>query len=172
MNTTTIDDRLAAIRVRIDRLRALERAGTSDERARIRRHLDAIEREERSVRAAILCAPGDAEERLGQLATRLDVAERSLLADVSGDWSSFSAAVAEELRSWDEYLERLQAGIAATAWRARERAEAAIGDVRSRRIEVDAHLAAGDATEAARQQVLAARDRLEQTADELSAKLG
>ena len=62
------------------------------------------------------------------------------------------------------------------AWKAREQAEAAIGDVRNRRIEVDERLAqarnaAGDAAEDARRRVTAARDEFEQKADELSAKL-
>jgi hypothetical protein len=172
MSTTTIDDQLAAIRGRINRLRALERAGTTTERARILRHLDVLDKEEEAVRAALRDAPDEVDEKLGQLRTRIDVAEHSLTADLSGDWASFAAAVEEELRSWDDYLERLQVSVAAKAWRAREQAESAIGDVRSRRIEVDARLAGADATEAARRRVTAARDRLEQTADELSAKLG
>jgi hypothetical protein len=173
MNTTTIDDRLAAMRVRIDRLRALERTVTGDQRKRTRRRIDALAQEEASVYAALRGdAAGEADERLGRLAARLDVAERSLATDDSRDWPSFSAAVEEELRSWDEYLERLQTTVAAKAWRAREQAEASIGDVRTRRIEVDARLVTGDATEAARKRVIAARDRLEQTADDLSAKLG
>ena len=60
-----------------------------------------------------------------------------------------------ELHSWDTYLERLQTSVAARAWKAREQAETAIGDVRSRRIAVDEHLAqvrdaAGDAWQDAR----------------------
>lgn len=171
MSTTTIDDQLAAVRGRIDRLRALERVGTSTERKRIRRHLDALELEEASVRAALRNAAEEADERLGQLSTRLTVAENSLAADVSGDWASFAAAVEAELRGWDDYLERLQANVAAKAFRAREQAETAIGDVRNRRIEVDARLSAGGATQQARKQVTEARDRLEQKADELSARL-
>ena len=86
-------------------------------------------------------APDEVEEKLGQLKTRLAVAEHSLAADVSDDWATFAAAVEAELRSWDTYLERLQTSVAAKAWKAREQAEAAIGDVRSRRIAVDERLA-------------------------------
>jgi septal ring factor EnvC (AmiA/AmiB activator) len=172
MTTTTIDDQLAAVRGRIQRLRALERAGATSERKRIRRHLDVLEQEGASVYAALRTAPEDADEKLHQLTARLNVAEHSVAADISGDWASFSAAVEEELRSWDDYLERLQTSVAEKAWRAREQAEAAIADVRSRRIEVDARLAAGTATDAARKRVTAARDRLEQTADELSSRIG
>lgn len=176
MSTTTIEEQLAEIRARIDRLRACEQAGVTAERARIRRHLDALYRQEASVRDAVRHAPDEVEEKLGQLRTRLGVAEHSLAADVSDDWASFAAAVEEELRGWDTYLERLQTSVAAKAWKAREQAEAAIGHVRSRRIEVDERLAqaraaAGDPSADARERVTAARDALEQKADELSAKI-
>jgi hypothetical protein len=176
MRTTTIGDRLAEVRGRIDRLRAREQAGATVGLARIRRHLDALHQEQAAVCAAVRQAPDEVEEKLGQLRTRLDVAEHSLAADASDDWTTFTAAVEAELRSWDTYLERLQTSVAAKAWKAREQAEAAIGDVRSRRIEVDERLAqardaAGDASEDARKRVTAARDALEQKADELSAQI-
>jgi hypothetical protein len=173
MSTTTIEEQLAVIRSRIHRLRVREDASAA-ERARIQRHVAVLHQGEAFVRDAIRNAPDEIEERLGQLRTRLDVAEHSVSADVSGDWATFAAAVEEELRSWDTYLERLQTSVAAKAWRAREQAEAAIGDVRGRRIEVNLRLAhardaSGDA--AARQRVTAARDKLEQKADELSATI-
>ena len=176
MSTTTIEDQLEEVRGRIDRLRALEQAGATAERARIRRHLDVLHQEEASVCAAVRHAPDEFEEKLGQLRTRLHVAEHSLTTDVSDDWATFAAAVEAELRRWDTYLERLQTSVAAKAWKAREQAEAAIGDVRSRRIEVSERLAqardaAGDAPEGARKRVTAARDALEQMADELSAQI-
>jgi hypothetical protein len=153
MSTATLEDQLAEIRRRIEQLHA------SGGVPRLRRHLDLVD---------------DVEQRIAQLKTRLDVAEHSLTADASDDWATFAAAVEAELRSWDTYLERLQTSVATNAWKAREQAEAAIGDVRSRRIEVDERLAqardaAGDASEDARTRVTAARDELEQKADELSA---
>jgi hypothetical protein len=176
MSTTTIDEQLAEIRGRIDRLRVREHAAAAAERVRIRRHLAVLHQGEESVCAAVRHAPDEVEEKLGQLRTRLDVAEHSLTADVSDDWATFAAAVEAELRSWDTYLERLQTSFAAKVWKAREQAEAAIGDVRSRRIEVDERLAqardaAGDASEDARKRVTAARDKLERKADELSARM-
>ena len=108
---------------------------------RIRRHLDALHQEETAVLAAARRAPDEVEEKLGQLKTRLAVAEHSLAADVSDDWATFAAAVEEELRSWDTYLERLQTSVAANAWKTREQAEAAIREVRTRRIAVDDRLA-------------------------------
>jgi DNA repair exonuclease SbcCD ATPase subunit len=151
----TIEEQLAEVRARIEQLHA------SGGVARLRRHLDLVD---------------DVEQKLAQLKTRLDVAERSLAADVSGDWVTFAAAVEAELESWDTYLERLQTTVATRAWHAREQAEEAIGDVRNRRIAVDERLAQSrDAADGAWQEqkarVSAARDELEQKADELSAKL-
>jgi hypothetical protein len=172
MSTTTIEDQLDEIHRRIDRLEALAQAGAP----RIRRHLDALHQEEAAVRAAVRQAPDEAEEKLGRLRTRLAVAEHSLAADLSDDWATFAAAVEAELRVWDAYLERLQTGVAAKAWKAREQAEAAIGDVRGRRIAVGERLAQvrdsdGAASQEARKHITAARDELEQKTAELSTKL-
>ena len=176
MTTTTIEDQLAEVRRRIARLQVLAQSGLVAERARIQRHLDALHQEEASVLAAVREHPDEVEEKLGQLRTRLDVAEHSLAADLSDDWTTFAAAVEDELRSWDTYLERLQASAVAKAGTAREQAEAAIGDVRSRRIAVYERLAqARDDVDGAwheqRNHVSAARDELEQKADELSARI-
>ena len=89
MSTTTIDDQLAEVRRRIVRLQALAQAGLVAERARIQRHLDALHQEEASVLAAVRGAPDEVEEKLGQLRTRLAVAENSLAADVSDEWTTF-----------------------------------------------------------------------------------
>jgi hypothetical protein len=176
MSTTTIEERLAEIRDRIDRLRARERDAAPAEKTRLGRHLDVLQHEEALAREAVRRAPEDVDERIAQLSTRLEVAEHSLAADASDDWAGFAAAVEAELRSWDIYLERLQTSVAANAWKAREQAESAIGAVRSRRIQVDEHLvearaAAAVDTTRARERVIAARDELEQKADELSAKV-
>jgi hypothetical protein len=171
--TTTIEDQLDEVRRRVDCMRACAQACGLP---RVRRHLDALEHEEASVRAAADQAPCEVEEKLGQLQTRVDIAEHSLTADLSGDWPSFVAAVEAELDSWDTYLERLQTSVAAKAWKARAQAEAAIAEVRTRRIAVDEHLAharecTGDAWQQQRKRVIAARDELEQQTDELSTKL-
>ena len=88
---------------------------------------------------------------------------------------TYFAAVEAELDSWDTYLERLQTNVAATAWNARTQAETAIAEVRTRRIAVEEHLAhardhTDDAWQEQRKRVTAARDELEQNADELSTK--
>ena len=173
MSTTTIDDQLAEIRHRIDRLQARARTDVP----RIWRHLDALGQAEVAVRAALRQdASDELDEKLGQLKTRLDIAERSLEADASDDWITFAAAVEAELRSWDTYLERLQTSVAAKAWKTREQAEEAIGEVRSRRIAVGERLAqaphsAGVASENTRKRITAARNELDKRAAELSTKL-
>ena len=155
MSTRTVEEQLARVRQRIEQLDA------SGAAPRLQRHLDLMD---------------EVEQRLAQLKTRLDVAERSLAADVSGDWATFAAAVEAELDSWDTYLERLQTTVATRAWHAREQAETAIGDVRGHRIAIDERLAhardaAGDGWQEQKELVSAARRELEQKADELSAKL-
>ncbi len=172
MTPTTIDDQLAEIRRRIDRLQAFAQAGAAADGSRIRRHVDALRREE----ASVLVAPDQLDEKLGQLKTRLAVAENSVVADISDEWTTFAGAVEDELRSWDTYLERLQATAATKDRNARERAEAAIADVRTRRIAVYDRLAqarrdVNGAWHEQRNHVSAARDELEQKADELSAKI-
>jgi hypothetical protein len=171
--TTTIEDQLAEVRRRIDCMHVCAQACGLP---RVRRHLDALEHEEASVRAAARQAPGEVEEKLGQLKTRVDIAEHSLTADLSGDWPTFVAAVEAELDSWDTYLERLQTSVAAKAWEARAHSETAIAEVRTRRIAVDKHLAhsrerTGEAWQEQRNRVTAARDELEHKTDELSTKL-
>ena len=71
MSTTTNEDQLADVRRRIARLQVLAQTGPVAEIARIERHLDALNKEEASVLAAVRGAPAEAEEKLGQLRTRL-----------------------------------------------------------------------------------------------------
>jgi chromosome segregation ATPase len=175
MSTTTINDPIEDVRRRIDRLHAFGHSCAAADSSRIRRHLDALHREEASVLAAAREAPEEVEEKLGQLRMRLAVAENALVADISDEWTTFAAAVEAELRSWGIYLERVQA-TAAKAGNARERAEAAIADVRTERIAVHDRLAqAGEDINGAwneqRNHVSAARDELERKADELPARI-
>lgn len=175
MSTTTIDDQLTEVRRRIARLQAFAQSGLVADRARIQRHLDALRQEEAPVLAAVRRAPDEVEEKLGQLRTRLAVAEHALFADTSDKWTTFAAAVEDELRSWDTYLERLQTSAATKAWNARAQAETAIAEVRTHRIAVDEHLAhardrTGDAWQDERARVTAARDELQQKVDQLSTK--
>ena len=158
MSTTTTEEQLAQIRSRIYRLQ-----GRAHDGAPVERHLDALRRQAASVYAVTDEAPDEVAQRLAQLETRLEVAEHSLSVDVSDDWPAFAAAVDAELRCWDTYLERLQTNVAARAWKTRERAEAAIAELRSRRIAVGERLSqAGVTAEEQRKRVVAARDELQQ----------
>jgi hypothetical protein len=176
LNITMIEDQLAEVHFRIGRMQARAQAGlAADVPSRIQHHLDALHQDEASVRAAARQAPDEFEEKLGRLTSRLEVAEHALTADLSDDWATFATAVEEELRSWDTYLERLQTDVAANAWKTREQAEAAIADVRSRRIAVEERLAqacdgAGGAGQEQRERVTAARDELAQKAHHLPTK--
>ena len=175
MSATTIEDQFAEVRRRVARLQALAQTGLVAETARIKRHLDAIGKEEASVLAAVPRGSDEVEEKLGQLRTRLAVAENSLVADVSDTWTTFAAAVEDELRSWDIYLERLQATAVAKAGDGRLEAEASIAAVRTQRIAVyerlaQAHKDVNGAWQEQRINVSSARDDLEQKADELSVR--
>jgi hypothetical protein len=175
MSTAMIRDPIEDARRRIDWLHALAHSGAAADSARIHRHLDALLGEEASVQAAAHKGLEEIEEKLGQLRTRLAVAENAALADISDAWPAFAAAVEDELRSWGVYLERVQA-TAAKAGKAREQAEAAIADVRTERIAVHDRLAQANASvngtwHEQRNHVSAARDQLERKADELLAKV-
>ena len=74
--------------------------------------------------------PDEVEEKLGQLRTRLAVAENSLAA-TSPRFDDVRRRRRGRAPQLDTYLERLQATAAANAGNARERAEAAIGEVRT-----------------------------------------
>ena len=176
MSTTTIDDQLAEVRRRIERLQARASAVSSPESARPARSLDGLRRMEMAAGAAAHDDPGALDEKLAQLNRRLDVAEHSLAADAAEDQAAFAAAIDAELRSWDTYLERLQMSVAAKASTARERSETAIGCIRACRIAVDeqlSHLRAdsGDAWPRERRRVTEACEELERRADALSAEL-
>jgi hypothetical protein len=176
MTLNTIDEPLAQASARIGQLKARAQRIPAAARPRTRRRIAALQHEETSVRAATRVTPDEFEARLGRLKTRIDIAERSMAADVSDSRVQFAAAVEAELSGWDTYLERLQTAAATTARKAREQAEAAISELRRCRIAVDERLtqareAAGGSWKEQRERVAAARDELEQKADELSAKL-
>lgn len=161
IGTGTKEERLAALGRRIDVLQA---------------HLDALREQEASVRSAASHAPDEVEGKLVQLKSRLSVAENSLAADLAADRSEFAAAVESELRSLDAYLERLQMQAAAQSGEPRERAEAAIGDLRKRRVALAQRvarftLASGDAWQQQMQGLAAARAELERQADNLASRL-
>ena len=170
MRVSNVNHQLAELSRRIHRLEGLVQVDAAlDASPRIRRDLGALHDGEELVLAAARRAPDDVEETIGLLQTRLAVAEHAAVADLSDDWNTFAAGVEDELRSWNAYLDRLQASLADKDRNARRRANTAIDDVRTRRIAVyDELVQAGDG-QARRERVAAARNELVQRADELSA---
>jgi hypothetical protein len=175
--TTMVDERLAEVGRHIDELEARLRARGAEHRQRMRRHAVALRHEQANALAAARRAPAhNVDDRVARLRSRLEVAERSLDADVAEDRSAFTAAVEAELHSWDGFAERLQASAAAHTGPARDQAEAAITALRRQRLTVTERL---DALRAARwetwreqrMRVTAAREDLERMADDLSASL-
>lgn len=176
MTTTTRKQRLEELGRHIEALEARVRAGGSERRHRMQRHIDALRRHEAHARAVTHEAGDEADGTLAQLEARLDVAGRSLAADAADGRRRYTMAVEEEIHSWDTYLERVQASAVARAGRARERAESAIREVRRQRLEVARRLQqlqAEPETGWRRQEicVTAARQRLERTADDLTTDL-
>ena len=174
--TTTIDERLAEAGRRIDDLEASLRLRHGDQRQNVRRHVDALRQEQANAQAAARRTPDPVGERLSRLRSRLDVAERSLDADLAQDRPQYTAAVEAELRGWDAFAERLQATAAAKTGTARDRAETGIKELRRHRLAVKKHLdglrdAPQEAWREHQERVTAARDDLEWMADDLSASL-
>jgi hypothetical protein len=174
--TMMVDERLAEIGQDIDELEARVRIGGAEQRQRMRRHAAALRHEQANALAAARHAPANVDDRVARLRSRLEVAERSLDAEVAEDRSTFTAAVEAELHSWDVFAERLQATAAARTGTAREQAEVAMRTLRRQRLAVTERL---DALRAARwetwreqrMRVTAAREELERMADDLSASL-
>ena len=175
MTTMTTERRLAELSRRIEALDGSARSG-DELTPRMQRHLEALRRHEARARAVIGETPEEIDGTLVQLEMRLDVAEHSQTADAADDRSTFTSAVDQELDSWDAYLERLQTSAATGAGRARPQAEAGIGELRTRRLEVERRLAelrsgSPDAGSELETRVTAARERLEQAADQLTETL-
>lgn len=173
---TTIDDSPADVDRRIDELEAGVPARCAGDQTAIRRHIEALRREQANARAAARRTPDPVGERLSRLQSRLDVAQRSLDADLAQDRRQFTAAVEAELHAWDGFAERLQATAAGKTPNARDRAEAGLKELRRRRLAVaerldDLRNAPQHAWRERQERVTAARDELERMADDLSASL-
>jgi hypothetical protein len=173
MMTMTIEGRLAQLSRRIDAPDARARTG-AERTPRIQRHLRALRKHEARARAAIGETPEEIDATLAELEVKVEVAGHSLTADAADDRSTLTSAVEQELDSWDAYPERLQTSAATQAGRAREQAEAGIGELRTQRLEATPRLAqlrtgTHDALTQSRTRVT--HERLDQTADDLSEKL-
>ena len=106
---------------------------------------------------------GQSSERLEQLDTELELAEQRMAAEFAATEDQVTHAVDAGLRRWDAYLDRMQVKAAARIGVERERAEAAIADLRQRRVAISKSFphvgtAAGDGWRDTKTRVLAGLD--------------
>ena len=167
---TATDERLGEARRRIARLEVETRRGTADAKSRMRRYIDTLRRDEESARASVHERAAAVDERIEKLDNELELAEHRVAAEFATTEEQLTSAIEAELHSWDQHLDRMQAKAAAKSGAAREQAEAAIADLRQRRVAIgksvaDANTAAGEQWQDAKTRVLAELDKLKSKAD-------
>ena len=167
---TATDERLGEARRRIARLEVETRRGTADAKSRMQRYIDTLRRDEESARASVHERAAAVDERIEKLDNELELAEHRVAAEFATTEEQFTSAIEAELHSWGQHLDRMQAKAAAKSGAAREQAEAAIADLRQRRVAIgksvaDAGTAAGEQWRDAKTRVLAELDELKSKAD-------
>jgi hypothetical protein len=167
---TATNERLGEVRRRIARLEVQAQRGTADARSRMQRYIDTLRREEESTRASARERAAAVDARLEQLDNELQLAEHRVAAEFASTQEQFADAIGAELQRWDTYLARMQARAATKSGAARERAEAAIADLRQRRVSIGKSLSnvgtgAGNGWCDAKTRVLAELDDLKSKAD-------
>ena len=167
---TATNDRLGEARRRIVRLEVQAQRGTADAKSRMQRYIDTLRRDEESARASARKRAAAVDERLEQLDNELELAEHRVAAEFAETEKQFTGAIDAELHRWDAYLDRMQAKAAGQSGAARQRAEAAIADLRRRRVSIgnslsDVGTSAGEDWHDAKTRVLAELDELKIRAD-------
>ena len=167
---TATTEHLGEVRRRIDRLEVQAQRGTADAKSRMQRYLDGLRRDEEFARASAREQAAAVDERLEQLENELELAEHRVAAEFAATKEQFTDAIDAELHRWDAYLDRMQAKAAEKSGIARERAEAAVADLRQRRVAIgeslaDVSTAAGEQWHDAKKRVLAELDDLKSQAD-------
>jgi DNA repair exonuclease SbcCD ATPase subunit len=167
---TATNERLGEAHRRIARLEAEAQRGTADAKSRMQRYIDTLRREEESARASARERAAAVDERLEHLDNELEIAEHRVAAEFAATEEQFADAIEAELHRWDTYLDRMQAKAATKSGAARERAEAAIADLRQRRVSIGESLTevgtvADDDWYDAKSRVLAKLDELKSHAD-------
>ena len=167
---TATNERLGEARRRIARLEVQAQRGTADAKSRMQQYFDTLRREEESAWASARERAAAVDERLEQLDNELELAEHRVAAEFAATEEQFTGAIEAELHRWDAYLARMQAKAAARSGAAREQAEAAITDLRQRRVSIgkslsDVGTAAGEGWRGAKARVLAELDDLKSKAD-------
>jgi len=166
----TTNERLGEVRRRIARLEVQAQRGTPDAKSRMQRYIDTLRHEEESARASARERVAALDGRLEQLDNELELAEHRVAAEFAATEEQFDDAIEAELHLWDAYLGRMQARAATKSGVARERAEAAIAELRQRRVSIgkslsDVGAAADSGWRGARTRVLAELDDLKSHAD-------
>ena len=167
---TATNEHLGEARRRIDRLEVQAQRGTADAKSRMQRYLDGLRRDEEFARASAREQAAAVDERLEQLENELELAEHRVAAEFAATKQQFMDAIDAELHHWDTYFDRMQAKAAEKSAVGRERAEAAIADLRRRRVAIgkslaDVGSAAGEQWHDAKKRVLAELDDLKSHAD-------
>jgi DNA repair exonuclease SbcCD ATPase subunit len=167
---TATNERLGEARRRIASLEVEAQRGTADAKSRMQRYIDTLRLEEESARASARERAAAVDQRLEQLDNELELAELRVAAEFAATEEQFADAIEAELDRWDAYLARMQAKAATKSGVARERAEAAVADLRQRRISISKSLsnvgtAAGEDWHDAKTRVLAELDDLKSKAD-------
>jgi hypothetical protein len=167
---TATHERLGEARRRIACLEVKAQRGTADARSRMQPYIDTLRRDEESARASAHKQAAAVDERLEQLDNELELAEHRVATQLAATEDQFTDALEAALHHWDAYLNRMQAKAAARTGIARERAEAAIADLRQRRISIgesfpDIGTAASERWRDTTTRVLAELDALKTNAD-------
>jgi hypothetical protein len=167
---TATNDRLGEVRRRIARLEVEAQRGTADAKSRMHLYIDTLRSDEESAQAAARERAAAVDARLEQLDNELELAEHRVAAEFAATKEQFADAIKAELHRWDAYLDRMQTKAAAKAGAARKRAEAAIADLRQRRVSIGTSLSdvgteAGKDWHDAKTRVLAELDDLKRKAD-------
>ncbi len=183
MPTKTTDQRLEEMHERIDRLQAKAEASGAGAKDSIKSRLDALRKQEASARAAVKEAhdvkkqeasehAAAADDKLRQLETRASSAEHVLAEEVAEDKKSFVDAMNADLDDFKGRLHGLDEKAAAKTGSARERAQAAVAELRSSMNTVSERLAevrnaSGDRWRERKKDVMDARTKLEQKVDDV-----
>jgi hypothetical protein len=167
---TATDERLGEVRRRIARLEVEVQRGTADAKSRMQRYIETLRHDEESARASARERAAAADERLEQLDNELELAEHRVAAEFAETEDQFNDALEAELHRWDAYLDRMQTKAAAETGAAREQSEAAVTDLRQRRVSIgkslsDGGTATGEGWRGAKARVLAELDDLKSNAD-------
>jgi hypothetical protein len=167
---TTTNEHLGDVRRRIDRLEVKAQLGTAEGKSRMQQYIETLRRDEESARASAHERAAAVEERFEQLDNELELAEHRVAAEFAETEDQFNDALEGELHRWDAYLDRMQTKAAAESGAERKRAEAAVADLRQRRVSIgkshsDVGAAAGEGWHGEKVRVLAELDELKTKAD-------